>query len=219
MSAEFKRYQQMVIENARAMAKALQRRGLRIVSGGTESHMFLVDLRAKKVTGKEAEAVLGRAHITVNKNAIPRDPQTPFVTSGIRIGTPAVTTRGFAQPQVEQLAELIADVLDAPTEDKVIARVAADVTALCRRFPVYAGELAGAEKPGGIFVRGRSRVTASHESRITRVTHRGPSQSRFPEVPLLRSGRRSGGLARERGGGPHPSPEALPRVRQALHHL
>src|SRR4249919_3603515 len=128
MSAEFKRYQQMVVENARAMAKALQRRGLRIVSGGTESHMFLVDLRAKKVTGKEAEAVLGRAHITVNKNAIPRDPQTPFVTSGIRIGTPAITTRGFAQPQVEQLAELIADVLDAPTEDKVIARVAADVT-------------------------------------------------------------------------------------------
>jgi glycine hydroxymethyltransferase len=144
MSVEFKRYQQMVMENARAMAKALQRRDLRIVSGGTESHMFLVDLRAKKVTGKEAEAVLGRAHITVNKNAIPKDPQTPFVTSGIRIGTPAVTTRGFSVPQVEQLADLIADVLDAPGDDKVIARVAADVTALCRRFPVYAGELAGA---------------------------------------------------------------------------
>jgi glycine hydroxymethyltransferase len=144
MSAEFKRYQQLVMENARAMAKALQRRGLRIVSGGTESHMFLLDLRAKKVTGKEAEAALGRAHITVNKNAIPHDPQTPFVTSGIRIGTPAVTTRGFAAAQVEQLAELIADVLDAPGDDKVIARVASDVTALCRRFPVYAGELAGA---------------------------------------------------------------------------
>jgi glycine hydroxymethyltransferase len=144
MSSEFKRYQQMVMENARTMARALQRRGLRIVSGGTESHMFLVDLRAKKVTGKEAEAVLGRAHITVNKNAIPHDPQTPFVTSGIRIGTPAVTTRGFAAPQVEQLAELIADVLDAPGDEKVIASVAADVTALCRRFPVYAGELAGA---------------------------------------------------------------------------
>jgi glycine hydroxymethyltransferase len=144
MGSEFKRYQQTVMENARTMARALQRRGLRIVSGGTESHMFLVDLRAKKVTGKEAEAVLGRAHITVNKNAIPHDPQTPFVTSGIRIGTPAVTTRGFAAQQVEQLADLIADVLDAPTDDKVIARVAADVTALCRRFPVYAGELAGA---------------------------------------------------------------------------
>ena len=144
MSPEFKRYQQMVMENARTMARALQRRGLRIVSGGTESHMFLVDLRAKKVTGKEAEAVLGRAHITVNKNAIPHDPQTPFVTSGIRIGTPAVTTRGFAAPQVEQLAELIADVLDAPGDEKVIASVAADVTALCQRFPVYAGELAGA---------------------------------------------------------------------------
>jgi len=141
MSVEFKRYQQMVMENARAMAKALQRRGLRIVSGGTESHMFLVDLRAKKVTGKEAEAALGRAHITVNKNAIPNDPQTPFVTSGVRIGTPAVTTRGFGVAQVEQLAELIADVLDAPTDDKAIARVAAEVTALCRRFPVYAGEL------------------------------------------------------------------------------
>jgi len=144
MSVEFKRYQQLVLDNARVMAKALQKRGLRIVSGRTESHMFLVDLRAKKITGKDAESVLGRAHITVNKNAIPRDPQTPFVTSGIRLGTPAVTTRGFAAPEVEQLANLIADVLDAPADDKVVARAAADVTALCRRFPVYAGELAGA---------------------------------------------------------------------------
>jgi len=144
MSAEFKRYQQLVLDNARVMAKALQKRGLRIVSGRTESHMFLVDLRAKKITGKDAESVLGRAHITVNKNAIPRDPQTPFVTSGIRLGTPAVTTRGFGAPEVEQLANLIADVLDAPADDKVVARAAADVTALCRRFPVYAGELAGA---------------------------------------------------------------------------
>src|SRR5262249_34225483 len=135
MSADFKRYQQMVMENARAMAHALQRRGLRIVSGGTQSHMFLVDLRAKKVTGKEAETALGREHITVNKNAKPNDPQTPVVTSGIRIGTPAVPTRGFAMPEVEQLAELIADVLDAPSDEKVISRVAADVTALCRRFP------------------------------------------------------------------------------------
>ncbi len=144
MSVEFKRYQQLVLDNARVMAKALQKRGLRIVSGRTESHMFLVDLRAKKITGKDAERILGRANITVNKNTIPRDPQTAFVTSGIRIGTPAVTTRGFAAPEVEQLANLIADVLDAPADDKVVARVAADVTALCRRFPVYAGELAGA---------------------------------------------------------------------------
>ena len=144
MSVEFKRYQQLVLDNARVMAKALQKRGLRIVSGRTESHMFLVDLRAKKITGKDAESVLGRAHITVNKNAIPRDPQTPFVTSGIRLGTPAVTTRGFAAPEVEQLANLIADVLDAPADDKVVARAAADVTALCRRFPVYADELARA---------------------------------------------------------------------------
>jgi glycine hydroxymethyltransferase len=144
MSVEFKRYQQLVLDNARVMAKALQKRGLRIVSGRTESHMFLVDLRAKKITGKDAERVLGRANITVNKNTIPRDPQTAFVTSGIRIGSPAITTRGFAELEVEQLGNLIADVLDAPTDDKVVARVAAEVTALCRRFPVYASELAGA---------------------------------------------------------------------------
>jgi glycine hydroxymethyltransferase len=144
MGPEFKRYQQLVLDNARLMAKTLQKRGLRIVSGGTESHMFLVDLRAKKITGKDAESLLGRAHITVNKNAIPRDPQSPFVTSGIRIGTPAVTTRGFEAPEIEQLANLIADVLDAPGDDKVVARVAAEVTELCRRLPVYAGELAGA---------------------------------------------------------------------------
>ena len=127
MEPEFKRYQEQVIDNARVMAKVLQKRGLRIVSGRTECHMFLVDLRAKKITGKDAEAALGRAHITVNKNAIPNDPQTPFVTSGIRIGSPAMTTRGFTEPEAEQLANLIADVLDAPQDDKVIARVAAEV--------------------------------------------------------------------------------------------
>ena len=144
MAPEFKRYQQLVLDNARVLAKVLQSRGLRIVSGGTQSHMFLVDLRAKKITGKEAESVLGRAHITVNKNAIPNDPQKPFVTSGIRLGSPAITTRGFAQVETEQLGNLIADVLDTPGDDKVVARVAAEVTALCRRFPVYAGELAPA---------------------------------------------------------------------------
>jgi glycine hydroxymethyltransferase len=144
MTPEFKRYQQLVLDNARVLAKVLQNRGLRIVSGRTESHMFLVDLRAKRLTGKDAESVLGRAHITVNKNAIPHDPQKPFVTSGIRIGSPAITTRGFAELEAEQMGNLIADVLDAPTDDRVIARVAAEVTALCRRFPVYASELAGA---------------------------------------------------------------------------
>jgi glycine hydroxymethyltransferase len=99
--------------------------------------MFLLDLRAKKITGKDAETVLGRAHITVNKNAIPNDPEKPFVTSGIRIGSPAMTTRGFGKAETEQLGQLIADVLDAPQDDKVIARVADDVKRLCARFPVY----------------------------------------------------------------------------------
>jgi len=119
------------------MAKVLQQRGLRIVSGRTDCHMFLVDLRAKKITGKDAEAVLGRAHITVNKNAIPNDPEKPFVTSGIRIGSPAVTTRGFQELEAEHLANLLADVLDAPQDQRNIARVAEDLKQLCARFPVY----------------------------------------------------------------------------------
>ncbi len=136
-SPEFKLYQEQVIDNARVMAKVLQERGLRIVSGRTDSHLFLVDLRSKNITGKEAEAALGLAHITVNKNAIPNDPQKPFVTSGIRIGTPAMTTRGFREIEAEQLSNLIADVLDAPTDEAVLARVAKEVTAMCARFPVY----------------------------------------------------------------------------------
>ena len=134
---EFKVYQMQVIENARVMAKVLQERGLRIVSGRTDSHMFLVDLQAKHITGKDAEAALGRAHITVNKNAIPNDPQKPFVTSGIRIGSPAMTTRGFKELEAEKLALLIADVLDAPTDESVIARVAGEVKKLTSQFPVY----------------------------------------------------------------------------------
>ena len=134
---EFKHYQEQVIDNALVMCKVLSERGLRIISGRTESHLFLVDLRPKNLTGKEAEAVLGRAHITVNKNAIPHDPQKPFVTSGIRIGTPAMTTRGFKELEAEQLANLIADVLDAPSDDTVIARVAGDAQRLCAKFPVY----------------------------------------------------------------------------------
>jgi len=136
-SKEFKVYQKQVVDNARVMAMVLHERGLRIVSGRTDSHLFLVDLQAKNITGKDAETVLGRAHITVNKNAIPNDPQKPFVTSGIRIGSPAMTTRGFKELEAEQLAHLIADVLDAPDDDAVIARVAGEVKQLCVKFPVY----------------------------------------------------------------------------------
>jgi glycine hydroxymethyltransferase len=119
------------------MAKTLQSRGLRIVSGRTDCHMFLVDLRAKKITGKDAEAALGRASITVNKNAIPNDPEKPFVTSGVRIGSPAVTTRGFQELEAEKLSNLIADVLEAPNDEANIAKVRDAVTDLCVKFPVY----------------------------------------------------------------------------------
>jgi len=136
-SKEFKAYQAQVIANAQVMAKVLQERGLRIVSGRTESHVFLVDLRAKKITGKDAEAALGKAHITVNKNAIPNDPEKPFVTSGIRIGSPAMTTRGFKEVEAEKLANLIADVLDNPMDEAVLSRVANEAKAMCDKFPVY----------------------------------------------------------------------------------
>jgi glycine hydroxymethyltransferase len=137
MTDEFRQYQQQVLINARTMAQTLQQRGLRIVSGRTDSHVFLVDLRAKNVTGKEAEAALGRAFITVNKNAIPNDPQKPFVTSGVRIGSPAITTRGMRETEAQQLAHLMADVLDAPANDLVIRRTADAVLALTAKFPVY----------------------------------------------------------------------------------
>ncbi len=137
LTRDFRVYQERVIENARVLAKVLQDRGLRIVSGGTDSHMFLLDLRAKRITGKDGEAALARAHITVNKNAIPNDPEKPFVTSGIRIGSPAVTTRGFGEIECEELGHLIADVLDRPADDAVITRAKNAVGALTRRFPVY----------------------------------------------------------------------------------
>jgi len=137
MEPSFKVYQTQVIDNARAMASALQARGLRIVSGRTDCHLFLVDLRQKKVTGKDAEALLGEVNMTVNKNAIPNDPEKPFVTSGIRLGSPAMTTRGFGVAEVTRVGELLADVLDAPGDPKVQELVRAEVKALCARFPVY----------------------------------------------------------------------------------
>ena len=136
-SKEFRNYQEQVIENARVMAKVLKKRGLRIVSGHTDCHMFLVDLRAMNLTGKQAEESLELAHITVNKNAIPNDPQKPFVTSGIRIGSPAITTRGFKEIESENLADLIADVLESPTDSAVLSRVAEEAKSLCAKFPVY----------------------------------------------------------------------------------
>ena len=137
LQPEFKQYQQKVLDNAKVMADGLQKRGLRIVSGRTDCHLFLVDLQPKKITGKDAETALGRAHITVNKNAIPNDPQKPMVTSGIRLGSPAITTRGFGANETRQLADLIADVLEAPNDEAVIQRVATDVKAVCAKFPVY----------------------------------------------------------------------------------
>jgi len=137
-SPEFRNYQEQVIANARVMSKVFsEERGMRVVSGRTESHVFLLDLRAKNITGKEAEAALGKAHITVNKNGIPNDPQKPFITSGIRIGSPAMTTRGFTEIESERVAHLVADVLDAPNDEAVLAKVREEVSALCKSFPVY----------------------------------------------------------------------------------
>jgi glycine hydroxymethyltransferase len=133
----FKSYQQQVVKNAQAMAKAFVARGYKIVSGGTENHLMLIDLIGREVTGKDAEAALGDAHITVNKNAVPNDPRSPFVTSGLRIGTPAVTTRGYKEQDCIDLANWICDVLDAPGDAGVVARVREQVTAQCRTYPVY----------------------------------------------------------------------------------
>ena len=137
LTREFRDYQQQVLDNARVMAKVLQERGLRIVSGRTECHMFLVDLRSKHVTGVEAETALGKANMTINKNAIPKDPQRPTVTSGIRVGSPAMTTRGFRELEAERVAHLIADVIEGHSDDAVLRRVAGEVKTLCDQFPVY----------------------------------------------------------------------------------
>lgn len=137
LQPEFKAYQQMVIDNARAMAEVVAERGYVVVSGGTDNHLFLIDLSATDTTGKDAEAALGRANITVNKNTVPGEKRSPFVTSGLRIGTPAVTTRGFLPADCSELAGLICDVLDHPGDESVEARVKASALALCRRYPVY----------------------------------------------------------------------------------
>jgi glycine hydroxymethyltransferase len=138
LQPEFKAYQQQVVKNADALAKALIARGLRIISGRTESHVMLVDLRAKNITGKAAEAILGSAHITCNKNSIPNDPEKPFVTSGIRLGSPAMTTRGFKEEDATKVGNLIADVLDNPHDAATIERVKAEVKKLTDAYPVYA---------------------------------------------------------------------------------
>jgi len=137
MTPAFKRYQKQVLANARALAEVLVARGLRIVSGGTDCHMFLVDLRPKGLTGKDTEALLGKVGITVNKNAIPNDPEKPMITSGIRLGSPAMTTRGFGLDEARRVGHLIADLLDQPASRKVASQVAAEVRKLCRRHPVY----------------------------------------------------------------------------------
>jgi glycine hydroxymethyltransferase len=137
LKPEFKAYQQQVLKNADAMARTFIDKGMRVVSGRTESHVFLLDLRAKKVTGKDAELALDRAHITVNKNAIPNDPEKPMVTSGIRIGSPAMTTRGFGEVEAVEVSRLIVQVLDAPHDEANLAGVREKVAVLCKRFPVY----------------------------------------------------------------------------------
>ena len=137
LDPSFKDYQQQVVNNARVMADVMQQRGLKIVSGGTDNHLFLVDLIEKGITGKDADAALGRANITVNKNSVPNDPQSPFVTSGLRIGTPAMTTRGFKEAEAKDLAGWICDVLDDINDEATIERVKGQVLDICKRFPVY----------------------------------------------------------------------------------
>jgi glycine hydroxymethyltransferase len=137
LQPDFREYQRQVVANARTMAAALVARGYNVVSGGTDNHLFLLSLVGREVTGKDADAALGQAHITVNKNAVPNDPRPPMITSGLRLGTPASTTRGFREPEIQQVAGWIADVLDASGEAGVVAKVRSQVAELCRRFPVY----------------------------------------------------------------------------------
>lgn len=140
LQSDFKTYQAQVVKNARVMADTLKARGFHIVSGGTDNHLFLVSLVDKGMTGKDAEAALGAANITVNKNTVPRDPASPFITSGLRIGTPAMTTRGFKEAESVLLSEAIANILENINDENVIARVKTEMLALCARFPVYADD-------------------------------------------------------------------------------
>ncbi|MEW9798778.1 serine hydroxymethyltransferase [Alteromonas sp. CYL-A6] len=138
LQPEFKTYQQQVVKNAKAMVEVMKARGYKIVSGGTENHLFLLDLIDKDITGKDADAALGRANITVNKNSVPNDPRSPFVTSGLRIGSPAITRRGFGEEEARQVATWMCDVLDNMGDESVVERVKQEVIALCAKFPVYA---------------------------------------------------------------------------------
>ena len=138
LQPDFKEYQTQVVANAKAMVAVMQERGYKIVSNGTENHLFLLDLIDKDITGKDADAALGAANVTVNKNSVPNDPRSPFVTSGLRIGSPAITRRGFKEEQAKQVATWICDVLDNMGDDSVIDRVKSEVVALCEQFPVYA---------------------------------------------------------------------------------
>jgi glycine hydroxymethyltransferase len=140
LQPEFVTYQKQVVANARAMAAAFTKRNYKVVSGGTDNHLFLLDLIGRDITGKDADAALGRAHITVNKNAVPNDPRSPFVTSGLRIGTPASTTRGFKEAEVTEVANWIADILDANGSEEAVNRTRTQVEAICRKFPVYAAK-------------------------------------------------------------------------------
>ncbi|VEW12938.1 Pyridoxal-phosphate-dependent serine hydroxymethyltransferase 2 [Moraxella caviae] len=137
MSDEYKAYQQQVVKNAQAMANTIIARGYDVVSGGTQNHLMLISLIKQEITGKEADKWLGDAHITVNKNSVPNDPKSPFVTSGIRLGTPAVTTRGFKEAECVELANWICDILDARGDEKVLAEVRTKVAEVCKRLPVY----------------------------------------------------------------------------------
>lgn len=137
MTDEYKQYQKQVVLNAKALATEIMAQGIDVVSGGTENHLFLVDLINKDITGKDADAALGRAHITVNKNAVPNDPRSPFVTSGLRVGTPACTRRGFKEAEMKQIGSWIAEVIGNIDDENVIARVRDEVNALCKQFPVY----------------------------------------------------------------------------------
>jgi glycine hydroxymethyltransferase len=175
LGPEFKDYQRQVIQNARTMAAVLAARGYKIVSGGTDNHLFLLDLIDKDVTGKDADAWLGAAHITVNKNAVPGDPRSPFVTSGLRIGTPAVTTRGFGEAEVRLVAGWMADVIDAKGEPETIARVRREVLALCARFPVYEREAAAdpvARKKSKRKSKAKPKARAKTKPRAKRRTRR-----------------------------------------------